>query len=174
MATPKKNLDAGHIVDVSRSGGGMNAGMYSSATDKWNTPADLVDKLATVFDWDCDVCSSGTNVCDFYYDQEQDGLAQNWLGLCWMNPPYGREIGAWMAKAASSGTTVVCLVPARTDTRWWHDNVPQASLVVFIRGRLKFGGAKNSAPFPSAFVVFGSITDEQAIVLSSFGWAVKA
>lgn len=72
-----------------------------------------------------------------------------------MNPPYGREIGAWMKKAdeaAMSGTTVVCLVPARTDTKWWHEHAIHHE-VRFIRGRLKFGDAKSNAPFPSAVVV---------------------
>lgn len=75
----------------------------------------------------------------------------------WLNPPYGRAIGLWMAKAvaaAEAGATVVCLVPSRTDTRWWHDYVLPHGQVEFIRGRLKFGGCKNSAPFPSAVVVF--------------------
>jgi site-specific DNA-methyltransferase (adenine-specific) len=72
-----------------------------------------------------------------------------------MNPPYGREIGVWMKKAKNSNTTVVCLVPARTDTKWWWDNVVDGKAEVrFIKGRLKFGGQKNSAPFPSAVVIF--------------------
>jgi hypothetical protein len=75
-----------------------------------------------------------------------------------MNPPYGREIGLWMKKAYEShkqnGATVVCLVPARTDTAWWHDYAMNGE-ITFIRGRLKFGGSKNAAPFPSALVVFG-------------------
>lgn len=75
-----------------------------------------------------------------------------------MNPPYGREIGKWVEKAKLSSitnlATVVCLVPARTDTKWWQENVKCASEVFFIKGRLKFGNAKNSAPFPSAILVF--------------------
>jgi len=77
-------------------------------------------------------------------------------GVCWMNPPYGREIGLWMKKAwesSLSGATVVCLVPARTDTKWWHDYAMKGE-IEFIRGRLKFGNATNSAPFPSAVVVY--------------------
>lgn len=152
--------------------------MFSSETDKWDTPADLVADLATVFDWDCDVCASRRNVCEFIFDEKSDGLRQDWLGLCWMNPPYGRNIGEWMAKAADEpkiqhNTVVVCLVPARTDTRWWQLNVPNASLVVFIRGRLKFGDATNSAPFPSAFVVFGEINEAQRAKLASYGWSVE-
>jgi site-specific DNA-methyltransferase (adenine-specific) len=74
-----------------------------------------------------------------------------------MNPPYGREIGQWVKKAyneSRNGATVVCLLPARTDTAWWHDYVLPMATVTFIRGRLKFGDSKNSAPFPSAVAVF--------------------
>ena len=149
---------------------------FSSATDKWNTPPDLVEDLATVFDFDLDVCASGPNVCDNYFDEQTNGLHHMWLGLCWMNPPYGREIGKWVAQANTSQyhASTVCLVPSRTDTKWWHDNVPHASQVVFIKGRLKFGGAKNSAPFPSAFVVFGEINDEQRAKLASYGISYPA
>lgn len=83
---------------------------------------------------------------------------QPWHGTCWCNPPYGCEIGRWKEKAyessRSGAATVVYLVPARTDTRWWHDLVVRASEVRFVRGRLKFGSQTNSAPFPSAIVVF--------------------
>jgi hypothetical protein len=94
-----------------------------------------------------------------FFTREEDGLLLEWFGRCWMNPPYGRTIGRWMAKArrmAESGKAelVVCLVPARTDTAWWHENVMRAAEVRFIRGRLKFGGAKHAAPFPSALVIF--------------------
>ena len=78
-----------------------------------------------------------------------------------MNPPYGREIGKWMRKAYESslyGATVVCLVPARTDTAWWHDYAMKGE-VEFVRGRLKFGGSKASAPFPSAIVTFWAARD---------------
>ena len=167
----------------------FKAAAFSSATGKWDTPQNVTDDLATVFDWDCDVCAERPNVCDFYYDEEQDGLNHNWLGLCWMNPPYGREIKKWMEKARLSGfgmkfkpplcyetktvTAVVCLVPARTDTQWWHDNVKFASQVVFVKGRLKFGDATNSAPFPSAFVVFGDISDRQRDKLAEYGWSIS-
>jgi phage N-6-adenine-methyltransferase len=103
------------------------------------------------------VCATAENAkCSRYFTIEDDGLAQEWRGRCWMNPPYGREIGAWMAKAwssAAAGALVVCLVPARTDTPWWHDYAIKGE-VEFLRGRLKFGGHKNPAPFPSAVVVF--------------------
>jgi phage N-6-adenine-methyltransferase len=104
-----------------------------------------------------DVCASATNAkCPRYYTRDDDGLAQPWDGKCWMNPPYGRAIGQWMKKAyeeSQRGALVVCLVPARTDTAWWHDYATKGQ-VTFIRGRIKFGGHVNSAPFPSATVVF--------------------
>lgn len=129
---------------------------FSSATDLWATPRDFFDKLNDEFSFEVDVCANDENAkCSKYFTKEQDGLAQDWKGICWMNPPYGREIGAWMKKAdesARGGAVVVCLVPARTDTRWWHEYAIKHE-VRFIRGRLKFGDAKNSAPFPSAVVV---------------------
>lgn len=110
-----------------------------------------------IFRFDLDVCASAENAkCEIFYTEEDDGLAQEWEGNCWMNPPYGREIIHWMRKAYESslrGATVVCLVPARTDTKWWHEYAMKGE-IEFIRGRLKFGDAKNSAPFPSAVVIF--------------------
>jgi site-specific DNA-methyltransferase (adenine-specific) len=154
--------------------------MFSSATDKWNTPADLVDDLATVFDWDLDVCANGPNVCQNYYTEADNGLEQPWGDLNWCNPPYGRGdsgCGPWLDAGAWAWQwdkkTTVFLVPARTDTKWWQLNAPVASLVVFICGRLKFGDATNSAPFPSAFIVFGEINKAQRAKLASYGWAVE-
>lgn len=129
---------------------------FSSATDLHATPQDFFNKLNDEFSFTVDVCATSENAkCKSYYTKQDDGLAQNWSGNVWMNPPYGREIGLWMAKAseaAKAGATVVCLVPARADTAWWHEHVIKHE-VRFIKGRLKFGGAKNSAPFPSAVVV---------------------
>lgn len=130
---------------------------FSSKTDEWETPQDLFDSLDKEFGFTLDVCASvGNAKCNRFFDKSLDGLTQDWSNdICWMNPPYGREIGKWVKKAYESKTTVVCLVPARTDTKWWHEYVMKAKDVRFIRGRLKFGGCKNSAPFPSAVVIFG-------------------
>lgn len=132
--------------------------MFSSATDNWATPQDFFDKLHKVFNFQTDVCASAENTkCAKFYDKASNGLEQEWNGSCWMNPPYGRTIGDWMRKAYESartnGATVVCLVPARTDTKWWHDTAAHAE-VFFVPGRLKFGDAKHNAPFPCAVVVF--------------------
>ena len=136
----------------------MNAGMYSSKTCEWETPQELFDRLNAIYHFATDVCATPKNAkCVKYYTKEQDGLAQEWKGVCWMNPPYGREIGKWMCKAyqsAQAGAVVVCLVPARTDTGWWHETVMRGGQIHFIRGRLKFGKSNGSAPFPSAVVVF--------------------
>jgi phage N-6-adenine-methyltransferase len=137
----------------------INQGMFSSATDDWATPQWLFDKLDAVFGFNVDVCASSENSkCATWFSKEFDGLGMTWIGTCWMNPPYGRDIMKWVEKAHKSsienGATVVCLLPARTDTKWWHEYVAKASEIHFIRGRLKFGGSTNSAPFPSAVVVF--------------------
>ncbi len=135
----------------------MNRGMLSSLTDQWATPQEVFDRLNAEFGFDLDVCAlPGNAKCRRYFTPKEDGLKQEWKGACWMNPPYGREIGKWMQMAYESslkGATVVCLVPARTDTAWWHEYVTRGE-VRFVRGRLRFGSAPSAAPFPSAIVVF--------------------
>lgn len=133
--------------------------MFSSATDQWATPQQFFNDWAKLFPFTVDVCADATNAkCPRFFDLEADGLAQDWAPeTCWMNPPYGREIGRWVKKAyeeSLKGATVVCLLPARTDTAWWHDYVIPHAQVAFIRGRIKFGDAKAGAPFPSAVAVF--------------------
>jgi len=132
--------------------------MFSSATDQWATPQAFFDEWDAHFRFELDVCADAQNAkCWRYFSEQDNGLFQEWApNRCWMNPPYGREIGRWMQKAyeeSLKGATVVCLVPARTDTAWWHDYAAKGK-VTFIRGRLRFGTATNSAPFPSAVVVF--------------------
>ena len=135
----------------------VNKALFSSATDEWETPIALFDGLDVEFRFELDVCATAQNAkCEQFYTREVDGLSQPWNGTCWMNPPYGRDIGRWVKKAYESsrdGAIVVCLLPARTDTRWWHDYVMRGE-VRLLRGRLRFGNATNSAPFPSAVVVF--------------------
>jgi phage N-6-adenine-methyltransferase len=131
---------------------------FSSKTCLWETPQDFFDELNREFGFTLDVCALPENAkCQRYFTPAEDGLKQEWRGVCWCNPPYGREIGEWVEKAreaALAGATVVCLLPARTDTAWWHNHVMEATEVRFVRGRLRFGGGENSAPFPSAVVVF--------------------
>lgn len=132
--------------------------LFSSATDLWATPQKLFDALHARYGFSADVCATSENAkCPTFFTPEQDGLAQQWTGVCWMNPPYGRDIGKWVQKAHDTAqrgeATVVCLLPSRTDTAWWHDYCLKGK-VTFIRGRLKFGTATNSAPFPSVLVEF--------------------
>lgn len=138
----------------------INRKIYaSSETAEWETPQELFDRLDAEYHFDVDVCAAPENAkCARYYTREDDGLKQEWRGTCFMNPPYGRDIQKWMEKAYTesrvNGATVVCLVPSRTDTRWWHEYAMRGK-IQFLRGRIKFGQSKNSAPFPSAIVVFG-------------------
>ena len=140
----------------------INGGIFSSNTDEWSTPQALFDVLDAEFGFTLDPCALPCSAkCERYFTPEDDGLAKDWDGVVFMNPPYGRDIGAWVEKAWSEslrGATVVCLIPARTDTAYWHDFVMKADEVRFIRGRLHFGGdherTAHNAPFPSAVVVF--------------------
>lgn len=131
---------------------------FSSGTDEWPTPQWLFAALDREFAFSLDPCSTHENAkCARHFTRSEDGLRQSWAGeVVWMNPPYGRAIASWMAKAYSSArdeqATVVCLVPARTDTRWWHQFVMRHE-IRFLRGRLQFGEARAPAPFPSALVV---------------------
>lgn len=126
---------------------------FSSATDLWATPIDLFQELDNHYHFTLDPCCTHANAkCTKYYTKAQDGLAQNWDNeIVFMNPPYGREIGKWIAKAVSSKAIVIMLLPARTDTRWFHEYLYGNTNVEldFLKGRLKFGDATNSAPFPS-------------------------
>lgn len=134
--------------------------MFSSVKDDWETPQDLFDKLDDEFHFTLDAASSDLNAkCEKHYTVEDDGLSQSWAGNnVFLNPPYGRNMKDWMRKAyeesQAENTTVVVLVPARTDTAWFHDYVYGKAELRFLRGRLKFGGCENSAPFPSLVVVY--------------------
>lgn len=133
--------------------------MFSSNDNTWETPISFFNRINDEFYFDLDVCASDENAkCSKYFTEEDDALSKDWKGVCWMNPPYGRQISKWIEKAyqeSKKGATVVCLIPARTDTSYWHKFIfPYAKEIRFIKGRLKFGKSNNSAPFPSALVVF--------------------
>ena len=138
----------------------FNRSLFSSTTGEWETPQDVFDALSLEFGgFDLDPCATEQNAkCKRYFTLADNGLAQTWAGKVFVNPPYGREIGDWIWKcyisSMSTADLVVALLPSRTDTKWWHDWVMLASEIRFIRGRLKFGGATNSAPFPSAIAVW--------------------
>jgi phage N-6-adenine-methyltransferase len=136
--------------------------LFSSKSMEWATPREFFRKLDSQFAFTLDPCARSHNaVCSKYYTPDEDGLLQDWSGnTVFVNPPYGRGIGQWVKKSyeegCKDGTTVVMLIPARTDTKYWHEYAMKADEVRLIKGRLKFGGGSNSAPFPSAVVVFNS------------------
>jgi len=129
----------------------INKGLFSSASVHWETPEALYRELDKEFHFDDDPCPL----------YGEGGLDRPWGKRIFMNPPYGREISKWLLEAwklsVVGNRIVVCLIPSRTDTKWWHEYVMKADEIRFLRGRLKFSGAKNSAPFPSAIAIFGSL-----------------
>lgn len=134
--------------------------MFSSNTDLWATPQSFFEELNKEFQFTLDPCATAENdKCRTFYTKDDDGLKKDWGGqIVFCNPPYGMEIKKWVRKcyeeSKKPNTVVVMLIPARTDTAYFHDYIYKKSEVRFIRGRLKFGDAKNSAPFPSMVVVF--------------------
>jgi site-specific DNA-methyltransferase (adenine-specific) len=136
--------------------------MFSSKSNDWATPQDFYNQLDAEFEFTLDPCASQSSAkCSSFYTADDDGLSKDWEGhTVFMNPPYGRKIGNWIQKAYEEGeksnTRVVALIPARTDTKYWHNYCMKATEIRFVKGRLKFGqgNTKNSAPFPSAVIVF--------------------
>lgn len=128
----------------------------SSQTVEWATEQAFFDQVNREFNFTVDVAANAGNAkCERFYDIDSDGLMQDWTGeTVWCNPPYGDRIKDWMYKAATSDATTVLLVPARTDVKWFHDIVLPRAEVRFIKGRLKFGGSKDPAPFPTMLVIF--------------------
>jgi site-specific DNA-methyltransferase (adenine-specific) len=132
---------------------------FSSATNNWATPQIFFEKLNSEFNFTLDPCADEINKkCPKFFTKKENGLIQNWDNeIVFMNPPYGREIGKWIKKASEAkNSTVVCLLPSRTDTKYFHNFIYQQPKVEirFIKGRLKFGENKNPAPFPSMVVIF--------------------
>jgi site-specific DNA-methyltransferase (adenine-specific) len=127
----------------------MNRVLFKSACDNYSTPAELYKKLNNEFNFDFDPCPLDPS-------PKVDGLSIEWGGVTFCNPPYS-QISKWCEKAyqeSLKGKTVVMLIPSRTDTKYWHNFIMKAREIRFIKGRLKFGNSKNSAPFPSCIVVF--------------------
>ena len=137
--------------------------MFSSGRLNWSTPQDFFDKLdGELGPFTLDACASKENTkCEKYYSSKDDSLKQDWSeNIVFCNPPYGRGIKYWIKKgyeeSLKNNTKVVMLIPSRTDTKYWHEYVMRAQEIRFVKGRLKFGNSSNSAPFPSAVVVFNS------------------
>lgn len=136
----------------------MTAVYHSSKSDEWATPWDLFYRLNSVYRFTLDAAANSENaLCSRYYTKQENGLIQSWANeIVWCNPPYS-SLKDWLKKCSAERhhATIVALVPSRTDTRAWHDFViPTAAEIYYIRGRLKFGESKNSAPFPSALIVW--------------------
>jgi phage N-6-adenine-methyltransferase len=143
----------------------MNQSLLSSKDMTWGTPIEFFKTLDAEFNFTLDPCAApDTAKCEKYYTKEDDGLTKDWSGeVVFCNPPYGRELPKWVEKCYTEwkkGTTVVMLIPSRTDTRYFHDYILDQAEVRFIKGRLKFQGAKDPAPFPSMVVVYKGTTED--------------
>jgi phage N-6-adenine-methyltransferase len=131
---------------------------FESAKTEWETPMDLFGPLDAEFGFTLDVAADANNTkCKKHFSVTDDGLSQEWSGVCWCNPPYGRDMYKWVRKAASEadrGVTSVLLIPVRSNTQWWHDYCIPKAEVRFVKGRPKFGGATEGLPWPLAIVIF--------------------
>lgn len=138
----------------------LNKGLFSSTTDMWSTPQKFFDQLNQEFHFDLDPCATPDNAkCREYFTESDNGLLQDWSGhRIFCNPPYGRAIASWVRKCYEESrkpdTIVVMLIPARTDTSYFHDYIYNKAEIRFIRGRLHFNESPQGAPFPSMVVVF--------------------
>lgn len=138
----------------------MNKVLFSSQNDVWSTPQAFFDKLNEEFRFTLDACALPENAkCELYFTPETDGLVQDWGGhIVFCNPPYGKDIAVWVEKcymeSRKENTKVVMLLPARTDTVYFHRYIYKIAEIRFVKDRLKFGNASNSAPFPSMVVIF--------------------
>lgn len=142
----------------------MNNLHYSSNSDEWSTPQFIFDRYNTIYQFEYDVCANELNTkCKNFYSVNENGLLKNWIGNCWCNPPYS-DVKNWIKKAyfesVENNVRTVMLIPARTDTIAWHTYIfNKANVQIeFLRGRLKFSNSKNSAPFPSAIIIFNGET----------------
>lgn len=168
MKYKKGEKSCAHIKLMSFSCENMNTDvMFSSKTDQWATPQEFYNQLNEEFHFTLDPCADEFNhKCEKYFTEEDNGLSKDWGGeIVFCNPPYGKEIGKWCKKcyeeSKKPNTTVVLLIPARTDTKYFHDYIYHKAELRFVKGRLKFSDSNNSAPFPSMVVIFSS--DEKKI-----------
>lgn len=150
------------------------SGKFDSAKQAWATPIDLFNRLNKEYNFDCDLAADSSNAkCKKYYDEANNGLIQKWTGSCWLNPPYGSKSSKlvdWVKKSfkesQDGSCQVVMLIPARTNTKWWHEYCMKAKEIRFICGRPKFGDATHGLPQPLALIVFGRHDGET--IYSSF------
>lgn len=153
----------------------ISPALFSSRSEEWPTPLDFFHMLDDEFRFSLDPCCTKESAkAGKYFTIDDDGLSHSWAGeTVFMNPPYGRKIGTWIEKAYTEGlqksTVVICLIPSRTDTKYFHEFIMRAKEIRLIRGRLKYGDGKGSAPFPSIVVIFDG--DHESPVLSSMSRA---
>lgn len=186
---------AGHLEPLERVAQALGAGLrlgpvgaspsfwtgagVSSTHHSWTTPPGILARLYPLVGglFDLDPCSPGGARppvrSRIRFTAEDDGLVLPWIGSVFVNPPYGRALGLWMQKARAEAEhgraqPVISLVPARPDTRWWHDHVVQRADVFLLRGRLRFGGANSAAPFPSALVIWSANRDLREALQRTF------
>lgn len=144
----------------------MEKALFTSNSDEWETPLEVYTKLNERFRFTLDPCSTKENhLCDKYYTKEENGLFKSWKGeTVFVNPPYS-EIKKWVEKCykeyETNGTTVVMLIPSRTDTRYFHNYIYHKAEIEFIKGRLHFSNSKNSAPFPSMIVIYQQMEEKE-------------
>lgn len=161
----------------------LNDSLFSSDKGDWQTPDEILDPLTRWFRVDTDPCAGrDTQIgCSINYRNtadtgEDDGLIRPWRGTCYVNPPYGRTLSSWVERAElayrRSDCEVIMLLPARTDTQWWQ-SCWKADAVCFWKGRIKFVGAENSAPFPSALVYWGDRVSRFNRAFSDYGHVIK-
>jgi phage N-6-adenine-methyltransferase len=146
----------------------LQKAMVSSKSNEWETPQEFFNKLNQEFNFTLDPCSNRNHKCDKYFTIKEDGLRQDWSkDIVFMNPPYGGHTGDWIRKAyeeSKRGAIVVCLIVSSSDRSYWHEYIfPYANQIRFIRGRLRFGVAKSTAPFASAIVIFGKRFKERIV-----------
>lgn len=136
----------------------LNDSLYSSEKHDWETPIELFNALNNEFNFNLDVCASKENKkCENYFCEEDNALWKEWNGNCFMNPPYGRGIEWWVQKAyneSQKGNIIVCLLPVRSDTKWWHFYCMKSFEIRLLTRRLTFSKYNNKAPFPCAIVIF--------------------
>jgi site-specific DNA-methyltransferase (adenine-specific) len=150
---------------------------FDSKTIEWETPLDFFEPLNKEFNFTLDVCATHENKkVDNCFTLDENGLSKSWKSnVCWMNPPYGREMIKWLEKAKYEAdyfdVTTVCLIPARTNTSWWHKLCIKSTEIRFVLGRPKFGGAKHGLPFPLAIVIFSKNEGEYCKV-ATYNWRI--
>lgn len=138
----------------------MTSGMTATGNIVASTPKEFFNRLSSVFNFTLDVCALPENAkCNDYYTPDDDGLSNPWRGGVWCNPPYGREISAWVKKGYEESRKdyndfVLMLLPARTDTKWWWDWVQGKAYLFFVKGRIRFNEGSVGAPFPSVLALY--------------------